>query len=161
MSGNIWQVPAAVAVGICVVSGVANLSKLVTTSDQDEAVIVDVDHTEDPYGLLGLRSTMTGIDAEADAQKLSGLCAGIAAIVEMDGKKPNPRLRYVVHVDDMRRTAVSALLADDVSQPKYPEFNQAIGEILSEQLPRGDDPLDAGRREAVVKLFRALSYSLR
>ena len=115
----------------------------------------------DAWGFASrIPSTLVGEDANHDSQMLAGLCDGMAAVIELDGKRAVPRLRYAIHVFDLRRTAVMASLGDSptlTEGPKYPAFNEVVGEIFGDAFPDGDEELTVERRSEVAAMFRALA----
>lgn len=114
---------------------------------------------EDKWGFHSrIPQTLVGEDAKHDSQMLAGLCDGLAAIIELDGKREAPKLLHAIHMFDLRSTAVMACLGGSpVSAPKYPEFNAVVGEIFSDKFPDGDEPLTEERRAEAVAMFRALA----
>ena len=121
----------------------------------------EVETEEDAWGVAAtIPMALKG--AGQDSAMLSGLCEGIASILEMDGERQSPQIVYVIHVHDLRMTAIKALLKDGPGhQPKYPQFNTIVGDVFGRVFPDGHERLTDARRREAVQMFQALGKACR
>lgn len=154
---------ATIAIVTILFSSLFLLDKLPDSKQESPGVVAGaaVETEElDKWGFLStVPETLVGDDSSSDSQMLSGLCDGIAAIVELDGKRESPKILYAIHVFDLRTAAIMACLRESpvAGAPKYPEFNEVVASVFSEAFPDGDEKLTVERRAEIVSMFRALA----
>lgn len=92
------------------------------------------------------------------AQKLTGMCAGLADRIEQDGARSEPRIKYVVNINDLRVEAINVAFDGKKINEVVPQFGSTIGPAFQAEFPDGTVELDATLRKKAVDLFRAISY---
>tara|TARA_R110000824_G_scaffold120382_3_gene275626 strand:- start:13872 stop:14375 length:504 start_codon:yes stop_codon:yes gene_type:complete len=151
---------ASIAIVTALLTSLLLLGKFPAPKGPEVAAAAAVEVTQgDSWGFhSSIPEALAGENATNDSQMLSGLCDGIAAIVELDGKRESPKILYAIHVFDLRTAAIMACLGESPvgGAPKYPEFNEIVGGIFSEAFPDGDEKLTLERRAELVAMFRAL-----
>jgi hypothetical protein len=108
-----------------------------------------------PTELFGLDLVVPQTIKDKDtAQRMAGLCDGIADVLENDGKSGQPKVQYAITILDLRRHA-----AQLCGTKLGPDFGQAVEPIFDKEIPDGSAQLDPVLRAKAVALFRALAYS--
>jgi hypothetical protein len=119
-------------------------------------------HPDDPptptIKFPAIVAAMTG--HREDSQRIAGMCDGLADVIVADGSRKTPKLTYVASILDTWRLAADVLVSGSPT-PQHMAFGPAVGKRFQENFPDGSLPLDAGRRQKAVDLFRSLAAELR
>jgi len=110
-----------------------------------------------PESPLDLRGLFIGSDAAKDAATTAGLTGEIADAIELDGAKPEPRLRTGAAFDDLRRAAREIRCRGESLGARQPRVRDAIKGYLDAKVGTSGGPVDAAGRVAWVDALRDVS----
>mgnify|MGYP006969344854 CR=1 FL=1 len=99
--------------------------------------------------------------AKADAEEMAGLLGAMAAIVEEDGRLPEPVLTTAWRIEDMRFALRHFGLRGRSLDASYRGVGSACGEFLTQRVGEEPGPLDGSGRAAWVRALRDLADECR
>lgn len=97
--------------------------------------------------------------AVADAQAFGLLCQSLAAMIEFDGKQPEPQLVSGVQLDNFRTLARFYQANGASYATRYPALAHVAGDYLESQLGTDGGKLDPAARARWIAAYRALAAS--
>ena len=101
--------------------------------------------------------SFVGPTAAEDRALMGHLCASLADAIEQDGKRPEPRVRSGLQVEELRTVAREGRTAGVSIGDRQPDARRAIGDYLDREAGKSGGPLDAAGRDRWVKAFRGVA----
>ncbi len=102
-------------------------------------------------------ASFTGPTAAEDRALMGHLCASLADAIEQDGKRPEPRVRSGLQVEELRTVARDGRTRGVSIGERQPEARRAIGDYLDREAGKSGGPLDADGRARWVRAFRGVA----
>jgi hypothetical protein len=93
------------------------------------------------------------------AAELSGLCEGMADRISSDGKLPDPNLKTLNDVKNLRYRMLELLLDGKKVNDTCPQFAVAIEPIFQKELPDAAKELSPELRAKAADMFHSLAYA--
>lgn len=101
--------------------------------------------------------SFVGPTAAEDRALMGNLCASLAASLEQDGRRPEPRVRSGLQVEELRTVAREGRTAGVSIGDRQPDARRAIGDYLDREAGKSGGPLDADGRARWVRAFRGVA----
>lgn len=109
--------------------------------------------------LAAFRANPSTEQARKHASDFGELCKSLADGVEYDGRKPEPRIKTGVQMDDLRITTREQQMQGWSFSSIYPQLGPTIDGYMQEHVGTNGGPLDSAQRARWVAAFRGLSDS--
>jgi hypothetical protein len=110
-----------------------------------------------PDAGIVLAGKFVGPTAPADAQMLEALCDEIAACIEVDGMKEQPRLASGVAFDDLRIAAREGRMRGESLGSRQPHVRDAIHQYLDQAVGVAGGPVTPDQRSKWVSAYRTIA----
>ena len=108
-------------------------------------------------GPLVLAGKFVGPSAAADAVALAGLCDEMAACIEYDAGKPEPRLTTGVAMDDMRTAARDGRMQGSSIGDRHPLVRDAVQAYMDAAVGTAGGPLTPEQKSKWVAALRTVA----